>query len=246
VAEKTEGQDTGGEATGGGVDPVAVALSLGAASPGRADAFLEEQTRLARLQARELDHELSLRHWSLWVRHLSGVLKLAFEFSIALVLLGVVALLANTVWTAAHDNGLVIEAFSVPPDLAARGLTGQVVATQMLDNLSALQALNNSARAPSSFANNWGDDIKVEIPETGVSIGELNTYLHRLLGNQTHITGEVVRTPSGIAITARVGAAAGKRFSGSQTDFDTLLQQATDAVYTITQPYRSFRSGQSR
>ncbi len=234
MVEEAEGPDCGSANNGAGA---AMALGLGSGSQDQANAFLEEQTRLARLQAHELGHELSLRRWSLWVRHVSGVLKLAFEFSIALVLLGVVALLANEVWAAAHDNGLVIEPFSVPPDLAARGLTGQVVATQMLDNLSALDSQINSSRAPSSYANNWGDDIKVEIPETGVSIGQLNTYLHQLLGHQTHITGEVVRTASGIAITARAGIA-GKRFSGPESDFDNLLLQATEAVYASTQPYR--------
>src|SRR6185312_15780587 len=52
-----------------------------------------------------------------------------------------------------------------------------------------------------------------------------------------HISGEVVRTATGIAITARAGIA-GKRFSGPESDFDSLLQQATEAVYASTQPYR--------
>jgi len=50
----------------------ASALALSSASRAKADAYLDEQTILARLQAKELSHELSLRHWSLWVRHASG------------------------------------------------------------------------------------------------------------------------------------------------------------------------------
>ena len=120
------------------------------------------------------------------------MLKLAFEFSVALVLLGVVALLANAVWQAVHDDGLVIEAFAVPPDLAARGLTGQVRRHPHAGQSGPRCRLQtSSSRAPASFANNWGNDIKVEIPETGVSIGEVNRYLRELLGRETHITGEV-------------------------------------------------------
>ena len=238
MSEKAETPESGPEPKSHvAADPAATALALAGASRNEADAFLKDQRKLVELQARELAHELDLRHWSLWVRHISGLLKLAFEFSIALVLLAIVALLANEVWSAAHDEGLVIEAFSVPPDMAARGLTGQVIASQMLDQISALQATSNSVRAPGSYANNWGDDIKVEIPETGVSVGQIRTYLHQLLGHQTHITGEVVHTATGITITARVGTEAGKSFSGPEQNFDGLLQQAMLAVYASTQPY---------
>ena len=42
----------------------------------------------------------------------------------------------------------------------------------MLDKLIAMQNGTGSVRPAQSYANNWGDDLKVEIPETGVSIGE--------------------------------------------------------------------------
>ncbi len=49
------------------------------------------------------------------------------------------------VWSAATDRGLVVEAFSAPPDLAARGLTGQVVAKQLLDRAAQLQSQKGTA-----------------------------------------------------------------------------------------------------
>jgi len=39
---------------------------------------------------------------------------------------------------AAHSRGLLIELFSVPPDMADRGRTGKVVAAQLLDKLAIL------------------------------------------------------------------------------------------------------------
>jgi hypothetical protein len=42
-------------------------------------------------------------------------------------------------WDAVHGNGLLIEPFSVPPDMAAKGLIGQVVASQVLDRLTTIQ-----------------------------------------------------------------------------------------------------------
>ena len=40
---------------------------------------------------------------------------------------------AVMVWNASGSGGLVIEPFSVPPDLASRGLTSEVVAAKLLD-----------------------------------------------------------------------------------------------------------------
>ena len=71
----------------------------------------------------------------------------------------------------------MIEAFSVPPDLAARGLTGEVVATRFLDQFKAMQAATGSDRPADTFQYNWGSEIKVEIPETGLTFGELGKLL---------------------------------------------------------------------
>jgi hypothetical protein len=70
----------------------------------------------------------------------------------------------------------VIEAFEVPPDLAQRGLTGQVIAKQVLDQISEMEARTSlvSARPANSYSNSWGTDLKIEVPETGISFGELN------------------------------------------------------------------------
>jgi hypothetical protein len=245
VSEESERVGSGPEGNGAGVDPTAVALALAGASREDAHSFLrkqealiEKQSHLVDLQAKELAHELKLRHWSLQLRHASAILKFALEVSAAAVGVAIVCFIGTVLWNASHDDGLIVESFSVPPDLAARGLTGQVVATQMLDNLSDLQAQTLSIRAPSSYANDWGNDLKVEIPDTGVSIGELNNYLHKLLGHQTRISGEVVHTATGLAVTARSGVDRGTRFSGPESDFDALLQQAAEAVYANTQPYR--------
>jgi hypothetical protein len=226
---------------------MAGATMIGAASASRekADAFLDEQIELSRkqstiadLQIEDLKREDKLRHWSLIVHHFSDVLKLAFEFAVAGIVLGILALLTGAVWSAAHENGLVIEAFSVPPDMANRGLTGQAVAAQLQDKLTAMQAATVSARPAASYSNNWGNDIKVEIPNTGVSIGEFYRYLVSAFGHQTHITGEVFRTVKGISITARASGDGGATVSGAEANLDTLLQQAAQNIYERTQPYR--------
>ncbi|MEJ1967129.1 MAG: hypothetical protein WDN03_00620 [Rhizomicrobium sp.] len=216
----------------------APAIALAAASRQKADAFLDEQTRLTRLAIERETREERLRNWSQFVEYASALMKLAFEFVVALMVVAIGTALAAAVWNAAHDNGLVIEAFSVPPDLANRGLTGEVVAGKVLDRLSALQEQTQSNRAASSYVNNWGNDIKVQIPETGVSIGQLYRYLAAWLGNETHISGEIYRDAVGLAVTARVGGQPGETLHGNDAALDVLIGRAAEAVYGSTQPYR--------
>ncbi|HEY2068992.1 MAG TPA: hypothetical protein VGG48_05515 [Rhizomicrobium sp.] len=227
-------------------DGAAAALALGAASRDKADRFLAEQARLAeaqaefvRLQAEDFRDEEPVRRRILKLSHSSALMKVAFEVALALVALLIVVIVGSALWSAAHDDGLVIESFSVPPDLANRGLTGDVVAARLLDKLAQMQAQTVSNRAASSYANNWGSDIKVQIPDTGISIGQAYEYLAQWLGHETHISGEVYRDgKGGISVTARVGSDASPSFTGTDADFEKLLQQAAEAVYQRTQPYR--------
>jgi tetratricopeptide (TPR) repeat protein len=243
MAERIEEPEAEVAESGGAPLSPAGALAIGMRRRRRStdpkmDAFLDEQTELARLQKEHLHEQRELILSRLRWGRFSDRMKAALQVLTAIVGLAVVGVIAAMAWQAHEDRGVVIEAFSVPPDLAQRGMTGQVVASRLLDRLSDLQARTVTDRPASSYANDWGDDIKVEIPETGVSIGELNRYLRQWLGSQTRISGEVVRTPSGLSVTARAGASAGRTFEGPDENLNGLVQQAAEAIYAQTQPYR--------
>ena len=232
MSEEAADSPSSAEPATSGVDPVAMGIAMGRASAvvdEEVVAYLRDQRHHLHEQFKHLREQIRL---GIWEKRLGVLLRIATAFTG----LAVAAGLAFMIWNAAHDDGLVVEAFSVPPDLTAQGQTGQVVAAQLLDGLSYLLANSNSGRLPSSYSNNWGGDLKVEIPETGISIGEFDNYLHRLLGHQTHISGEVVHTPTGLAITVRAGVDGSARVTGS--DLDKLVQWAAEAVYRQTQPYR--------
>ena len=227
--------DSASERAGEG-GPSALAWALGGNSD-EARVLLRKQARLVDLQIADLEREDAVRHWSLRVRHVSDVLKLAFELAAAGVVTAIVLFIAGTVWSAVNDKGLVIEAFDVPADFAQRGLTGKMLAGQLVDRLAKLQDATRSARPAASYSNNWGNDIKVQIPDAGISIGDFDRYLHEWLGHQTHISGELYRTPKGIAIVAHIGDRS-TTLEGQEADLGTLLQKTAEAVYGETQPYR--------
>ena len=204
----------------------------------RQAALADHQTQLIKLQTEHLHEQreltLSHMHW----RRFSDRMKAVLQIMTAAVGLGVAVGVAWMAWSASQERGLVIEPFSIPPDMAAKGLNGQVVASMLLDRLGEMQHDTPSARARSTFANNWNDEIKVEIPETGVSIGELRRLLVHWLGRQTTISGEVYRTATGIAVAARTGAAVAVPHEGAEADVDKLIQQAAQDVFAASQPYR--------
>jgi hypothetical protein len=193
----------------------AVAARLSASDPQVArdtSAFLKKQTQLLETQNKHLEEEHAAR-----LHYLRGqarevdirriALRLRVGFQIFLVLVATIFAIGALIMIrdAIKDHGLVVEAFSVPPDLSKDGLTGEVVATRFLDKLQAMQTATTSERPADSYQYNWGSDIKVEIPETGLSLREFSKLLRDRFGHANHITGEVIRTATGIAVTARFG-----------------------------------------
>ena len=226
-------------------DAVVLSLAMNAAThdenvAARAAILLEEQTKLVRLQVADLRKEDAIRHWSLRVRHVNDLIKLTFGLGAACVVLVVAIALGALVWNAHEATGLLIQPINAPPDFAARGLDGTVLAHRLLDKLNGFvtEADKWSFRSADSVSGNWGNDSKVEIPETGISIVELSRFLRQRLGHETSMSGELYRTQTGIALTVRVGAAAGETFEGREQDLDALLTRAAQALLADTQPYR--------
>lgn len=225
-------------------DAAAIALALRKAPRSRrvndkAEAFLEKQGRLIDLQAEHLHEQRELVLSRLRWGRFSDRIKALLQVMTAALGAGVLAVVSIMAWQAHKTHELVIEAFSVPPDLDRTGLTGKVAASRFLDKLEALQnATAGSDRPTESYESNWGSDFKVEIPETGLTFSEFDRLLRERLGHISHVTGEVTTTAAGIAITARMGDAPPETFAGPAADYDQLAAKAAEAVYRVSQPYR--------
>ena len=186
----------------------------------------------------EQRHHLQRQYRQLGLSILNERFSIAFKVLTVFVGIAVAAFLGHLVWSAAHSEGLVIEPFDVPPDLEARGLNGKIVASELLDRLAALQSGTDSQRNPKSYSTYWGNDIKVEIPETRMSLGDLKRFLTDELGRTTRITGEVVRMNQALALTARAGTSGSRTVSGAESDVDGLIDKLAQSLYALTEPYR--------
>ena len=243
MAEEEDFSDAGHSGNDPSADPAALALALNAAQDDRvaaeAAAYLKTQRHLVTLQYKYIadkEHfEVSHLRWRRFTEQMKGTLQLMT----AVMGLAAAIALGLMVWAAAHSDGLKVEPFSVPPVLAEHGLTGQVVAARVIDRLSELQAQTNTSRPARSYTNAWGDNpIKLEIPETGISLSELDSWLREKIGHETPLTGEVVRTATGVTLTARTGGDGAVSVSGAEADMDALTGKLAEAIYRLTQPYR--------
>ncbi|MGH6911761.1 MAG: hypothetical protein ACREEG_16360, partial [Phenylobacterium sp.] len=155
-----------------------------------------------------------------------------------LVGLGIAAILAGMAWTAAHDQGVTVRAFSTPPAYAARGLSGEILAGQYIDDLVRIRS--RTARlslAPTQNLRAAGPGVRIEIPQTGVSVAEIQRLFDRWLGRQTVISGALnEEAPGFVTLTAQVGDRGWVRVSGPADQLDALIQQLAEKSFGAYRP----------
>ncbi len=213
-------------------------LALAGASRAKADAYLDRQGRLADLQAQNLIEQNAFELSHLRFRRFSDWAKFALELSVALVVLLLVCGLGTMVWNAAHDRDLVVDAFSVPPDIAQSGMTGNVLAARLLDRFGAMDAGILTFSEDFSGYHGRADEVRVEIPSTGVSIGEVDRLLRAWLGHETHVSGELVHTAKGLAVTVRYDGRPGVTAEGPADGLDALIQTSAENMFAAVRPLR--------
>jgi tetratricopeptide (TPR) repeat protein len=221
-----------------------------------AETFLQWQARLLRAQFEELSEQRPLR-----LRHLQNQsregrlrragqrIRLALQALTGLVLCTIGAGVVVMLMDAFNSRSVIVEPFDAPPALAARGLTGKVIAGGLLDALTRLQAATQSNSEKRHLSNAWTGDIKVEVPETGVSIGDVDRMLKARFGHDLRIDGDLVQTNAGaLALTVRGDGVLPKTFTGAAGELDRLTTEAAEYVYGQSEPslYSSYLSSVGR
>jgi tetratricopeptide (TPR) repeat protein len=222
----------------------------------KAAAFLDKQTRLVELQREVLESERALRLHHLkdqgresGQKRFGQRLRNAFQLfltGVATVIgVGFILMMRDAI----TSERVVVEPFDAPPSMADDGINGRTVAAGLLDQLTQLQAATRVSAAKRNLESAWTGDIKLEVPETGVSIGELDRLLHERFGHDTHIEGDLIRTAGGgLALTVRGDGVLPKTFSNPEGDLEKLTVTAAEYVYGSAEPFlfTSYLSNQGR
>jgi len=243
-----------------GVDSVGVAslaLNASAADPAVArelGGFLHEQRELASRQrivadkqSALLDHRLervglekahiAAQNDHLHMQHIHDKLRLVLDAGLALFGVGLALLLVWAVWTAIGSKSVVVEAFTVPPSFEATGLSGAVVAGQFLDRLQEIQrrgALNPTVSTLIEDA--WTHEIRVEVPQTGISLGDIQRFLRSWLGHDVRINGAVVANGDALVLTVRGNGVPAQRVAGKASELDMLIESAAERALGVARP----------
>ena len=151
------------------------------------------------------------------------------------------SVLAVMAWNASRADGVVIDPFSVPADLAAQGSSGEALAAAVQDRLARLQSETVTGLAASTVREPPVATARIIIPQTGVSIAELNQALVDALGQETHIRGEVARVSGGpeqnaLTLRVRIPGGGALRLTQPDGDLEALVERAAEQVYWRLQP----------
>ncbi len=143
-----------------------------------------------------------------------------------------VALMARQ---ASRANGLVVEAFLVPPALAAQGATGEVVARDVLDRLGRIDAEARSLETV-QVSDAWTQSSRIQVAETGLSPDDIQRLLRRWLGHETYVSGEVVQTAAGVRLKVRSGVGRAITAEGPSDQLPALAEQAAEGLFAQARP----------
>jgi tetratricopeptide (TPR) repeat protein len=223
------------------IDPTAAALAAEAAKGNtelaQEASYFRKQTHLVEVQTEHLHEQRAVNLQLLKLRRFGERLRVGLQLFVILVATVIGIAGAILIRDAVNSRSVVVEAFDAPPALVARGVTGKVVAEGLLDELRRLQSATRADAAKRDLANAWAGEIKLAVPEAGISLGEFSRMLKARFGHDSHIEGEVIQTePGGLALTVRGDAVAARTFTGAAGDLDKLSTQAAGYVYSQSEP----------
>jgi tetratricopeptide (TPR) repeat protein len=197
-----------------------------------ASTLLSRYAQLLQIQTQQLEdqREGKLRRFGIYTR-------IAYQFFVAVVAAFIGVGILVMVWSAVTSRSVVIDRFETAPALAPSGLNGKVAASGLLDVLTKIQAATRSNAKRRLLSNAWTNDIAIEVPKTGVSIGQLEAILKTRFGHDQHIGGDLAVIEKGrLALTVRGSGILPRTFTDEPHNLDKLLTQAGEYVYGQSQP----------
>jgi tetratricopeptide (TPR) repeat protein len=240
----SEAEEREDGAVAAGADSVALSLALHKVDQNpdlsrSASEYLVEQRHLVQLQITHFDEERRLAIAAAKRKRYADRIRNTLSTLVALIVLGLVVAISRMTIEAINDRSLVVEGFSVPPDLAARGASSQALAENLVSRLVAIRSTANrhSLSWTEEVRADQAASVKIEIPQTGVSLNELEHFAHRWLGHQIFVNGAVRNEANGeISIGLHIAGAEPIEVRGSSADLDRLIQETAERAFASFDP----------
>jgi tetratricopeptide (TPR) repeat protein len=200
--------------------------------------FFRAQTQFVREQhhhmAAQFAVDLGIKGLDRWSRRLKVLLQV-MTIGVGALALGAVGWMA---WEAHEDHSLVIPPVSAPPGFAERGLTGEALAAILQNRLMSMQSGTRNYDQGVRVTGSEADMVRLEVPESGVSLDQVQKLLRSWLSRETPVTAVITRRDQGLALTMRVGEEAAEDIVLPGDDVDALMQKAAERVYAVQAPVR--------
>ena len=230
-------KESTGRGTGADSLALAAALQNSPHDPALARAasdYLATQRQLAQLQIRHVDEELRLAIAAAKRKRYSDRIRNTLATLVALLVLGLVLAVVRLTVEAMEDHSLVVERFSVPADLAAQGMSGEALADSLVNRVAGIRRIanENSFGVTEEVRGVRGGSVRVEIPQTGISLDELEQFLHRWLGQEVLVSGVVREDPDDVlSVSLQIPGGDPIEVKGPRADLDRLMQQTAEAAF---------------
>jgi tetratricopeptide (TPR) repeat protein len=211
--------------------------------------YVERQARLVDLQIKHFDEERRLGIGAAKRKRYADRIRNAIASAGLVVIVVSLIGLGWLVIDAACSRQVVVAPFDVAPGLAARDISGKIVAAGVLDELTRIQAVTRSSTQRARLSSAWEGNIRIEVPETGLSIGELAQTLRERFGSDVRIEGALLETPPhGLVLTVRGTGLVPRSFTGSTADLEKLTREAAECAFGQSRPalWTSYLAGNGR
>jgi tetratricopeptide (TPR) repeat protein len=210
----------------------------------KTEIFLEKQAQLLETQNQHLKDEHALRLATLRnqlseqrLRRQGMKVRVAaqciFASLGAALCVGVIVM----VYDAAHSRKVIIDPFEIAPGLDAPIPSGKIVASDLLDRLTRLQADTRTSAEKRGLSNAWTNEISIQVPQTGLSIGQIENALKAGFGHDQHIDGDLVKSDTGaLVLTVRGTGIVAKSFTDTAGHIEDPINAAAEYIYGESEP----------
>jgi tetratricopeptide (TPR) repeat protein len=242
IGEEANQPEVEAPAASAGADAVALAVATDAAKQDpelarKAGAYLDVQQALARLQIKHFGVERELAIAAAKRKRFADRLRNYLLAGLVFIVTGAIAGFTWLAVEAVRSRQVLVAPFNLSPALATRNLTGRIVAAGVLDELSRVQMATRSATQKSQLANAWERELRIDVPDAGVSINEVIRALRERFGHDVQIDGDLVETPAhGLALTVRGTDLVPKTFYGTESDLEALTRQSAEYIFGQARP----------